>query len=106
LLPLRLSSGPFVGHRVVGVSAGRAWWVYLGGPVGNIAVAAIAYGLFLAHPLPLLRLLTEVQLAAIGYALLPFTPLDGSVLGQRPSVVATIGLCLGVAGVLFSLGML
>jgi tetratricopeptide (TPR) repeat protein len=105
LLPLQLSSGPFLGQRVLGVSADRAWWVYLAGPAGNLLVAVAAYGVFLTHPLPLLRLITEAQLAAIGYALLPFAPLDGSVLKSRPLLLVAFGLAVAITGVLFTQGM-
>ncbi|MDP9365405.1 MAG: hypothetical protein M3Q10_14475, partial [Chloroflexota bacterium] len=103
---VRLSSGPFVGQRVLGLEPSRAWCVYLGGPAGNPLLAAVAYGAFLAQPLPLLRLLAEVQLAAVGYALLPFDPLDGGPLGRCPGVLAALGLFTAVAGVLFTLGMM
>jgi hypothetical protein len=99
-----LSSGPFLGQRVLGVSADRAWWVYLAGPAANLVVAIAAYGIFLTHPLPLLRLVTEAQLAAIGYALLPFAPLDGSVLKSRPLLMVVFGLAVAVAGLLFAQG--
>ena len=61
---------------------------------------------FLAEPLPLLRLVAEAQLAAVGYALLPFAPLDGSALDRRPAVLGTAGLIVAVAGVLFAIGLL
>jgi tetratricopeptide (TPR) repeat protein len=105
LLPLGLSSGPFMGQRISGVDTDRSWWVSLAGPAANLTVAAVAYGIFLTHPLPLLRLVTETQLAAIAYSLLPFTPLDGSVLKRRPLVVVVIGLIVAIAGVIFAQGM-
>jgi len=87
------------------VGADRAWWVYLAGPAANLVVAAAAYGFFLTHPLPLLRLVTEAQLAAIGYALLPFAPLDGSALKSRPLLLVVFGLAVAIAGVLLAQGI-
>jgi hypothetical protein len=68
-------------------------------------IAVAAYGIFLTHPLPLLRLLTEAQLAAIGYALLPFAPLDGNALKSRPLLLVAFGLAVAIAGVLFAQGV-
>lgn len=97
LLLLRLSAGPYVGHEVSTPSAKRAWWVYLAGPAANILLAAISFALYVWHPLPVLLLVGQVQLAAAAFALLPFKPLDGAALAEaRPLVVGAIGL--GIAG--------
>jgi tetratricopeptide (TPR) repeat protein len=105
LSPLRLSSGPYLGHRVEGTNAGRAWWVYWGGPAANVAVALAAYMALLVEPLPLLRLIAQIQLAAASYALLPFKPLDGAELKSRwPAVLAGFGLLLACTGVLVASG--
>ncbi len=106
-LPLQLSSGPFVGQRVSGGSPSRAWWVYLSGPVANGALGVAAYGVFLLWPAPVLRLLAQVQLAAIAYALLPYEPLDGAALSeQRPAVMSILSLALGTAAAAFAFGIL
>ncbi len=102
LLPLRLSSGPFVAQRVLGVDAGRAWWVYLAGPAANLAVAVATYLVYLERPAPVLRLVVAAQLAAIGYAMLPFPPMDGSVLKRRPVVMVAVGLAIAVAGLVLA----
>ena len=60
----------------------------------------------MVEPLPVLRLIAQVQLAAIAYALLPFRPLDGQALvHRRPVVAASVSLGVSVAGVLFSIGV-
>jgi hypothetical protein len=106
LLPAQLSIGPYVGQRVRGAAASRAWWVYLAGPAANLLAAGAAYALFVVEPLPVLRLIAQVQLAAIAYALLPFRPLDGQALVHRwPVVAASVSLGVSVAGVLFSIGV-
>lgn len=106
-LPLQLSSGPFVGQRVSGDSGSRAWWVYISGPLANATLGVVAYGLFLLYPMPALRLLAQVQLAAIAYALLPYEPLDGAALSeQRPAVMAVLSLALGSAAAAFAFGLL
>jgi len=86
LIPLHISSGPYAGHEVdKKVPPMRSSLVYLAGPLSNLAVAALAYVLYLIQPLPFLLLLTSVQLAAAGFSLMPFEPLDGEALSRRRS---------------------
>jgi hypothetical protein len=115
LLPLRISSGPYSGHRSLpGTSLVRARWVYLAGPVANLVVAGGAYALYLFQPLPLLQLIAGVQLAAAGFSLLPLEPLDGAGLGKGRAahaaafslVAAALALIAGLGGAAISLGKL
>jgi hypothetical protein len=106
LLPINLNAGPFPGQRVDSDDAADAWWVHLGGPVANILVALGAYLLYLIQPMPGLRLIAIVQLAAVSYALLPFAPLDGAALSRlRPKVLGRLASFVLAAGVLLSLGI-
>lgn len=107
LLPVNLSSGPFPGQRVVADNDATSKWVYIAGPLANLAVAIGAYFLFSLQPLPWLRQISQVQLAAMGYALLPFAPLDGAALASsHPRLLGVMGGVSLLLGVLFSLGIL
>ncbi len=103
LIPLEMNTGPYLGHEVEGDEK-RAWQVYLGGPLANILVAALCYGLYLAQPLPLLRLMTQVQLAVCAYSLLPIKPLDGEELEHKPRVLLPIALLLTIVSIAFVVG--
>lgn len=95
ILPFQAASGPFPAERIRlprGGSRGL-WAFHLAGPAANALLGLAAYLLFIAEPIPALRLLSQVQLAAIGYALLPTRPLDGWVLKrERPRLLAALGL--------------
>jgi hypothetical protein len=47
-----------------------------------------------------------VQLAAVGFALLPFEPLDGVILERRGTDFALLGIVVAAVGVLVSRGAL
>lgn len=105
-MPARLSTGPYAGHRALpGVPSRKARWVFLAGPVANLAAAVFAYALYLAQPMPFFRLLAVVQLAAAGFSLLPFEPLDGAALGrerkERSTAFLLIPMGLALAGGVF-----
>jgi tetratricopeptide (TPR) repeat protein len=114
LIPLHVSSGPYAGHRLVsrkGIQ--RAKWVYLAGPVANLLVAGLAYGLYVVRPFPFLLLLTGVQLAAAGFSLMPFEPLDGAALGKSRTdhatafsfLAALLALVAGAGGAAIAFGL-
>jgi Zn-dependent protease len=85
----------------------ESWKVYVAGPLANLGFAIVVYILFMLQPLPMLRLIAQVQLAAMGYALLPFAPLDGAALARRhPAVLGGLGSIALLLGVLFSVGVL
>lgn len=106
LLPLRISSGPYAGHRKLsGKSLKVAGWVYLAGPVANLLVAGLAYGLYLVQPFPLLQLIAVVQLAAAGFSLLPLEPLDGAAFERgKPEYAAAFSLLAAALALIAGLG--
>lgn len=108
-LPLQAASGPFLGERLRLPAGGQAgaWRFHLAGPIANALVAAVAYAAFLAAPLPLFRLVAQVQLAAIAYTLLPVRPLDGWALQRdRPRLLIALGFAVVAAGAAFALELL
>ncbi len=107
LAPFSISSGPFPGQKIVAQDEAAAKWVAIAGPMANLAVAVLAYLLFTVQPLPVLRMIAQVQLAAMGYALLPFAPLDGAEIERwYPRLLALLGGTAVLLGVLFSVGIL
>jgi tetratricopeptide (TPR) repeat protein len=107
LLPAQISAGPFPGVRVQDDDEDAVWWVYLGGPLANLLFALGTYALYFYQPLPLLRLIAIAQFAAMGYALLPFEPLDGAALSRsRPIVLRVLVSIVLVAGIVTTLGYL
>jgi tetratricopeptide (TPR) repeat protein len=107
LLPLGVSSGPYPGQKIAAGNKTASKWIYLAGPVANLAVAVAVYLLYVLEPLPGLRLISQVQLAAMSYALLPFAPLDGAVIAQtHRTALAVWGAATVLVGVLFGLGWL
>ena len=115
LMPLRISSGPYAGHRPLpGTPTQRARWVYLAGPVANLLAAILAYALYVVQPLPFLLLVTGVQLAAAGFSLMPFKPLDGAALSESRKehaalfslLVAGLALVAGLGGGAIAAGRL
>jgi tetratricopeptide (TPR) repeat protein len=107
LLPAGMSSGPYVGQRVRGLTADERWWVYVAGPLASALLAGVALVLFVAQPLPFFRVLAAAHLAVAAYALLPFTPLDGAALSRRhPAAVTALGLVVSTAGLALGLGAL
>jgi hypothetical protein len=106
-IPLEMNLGPYVGHEVEGeMKETQTWWVYCSGSLGNIAMAVACYGLFLAEPLPLFRLMAQVQLAVCGYSLLPVEKLDGKKLQSRPRFLFALGLLLSLTGAAFLTGLI
>jgi Zn-dependent protease len=75
-------------------------------------MAAFAYGLYVARPMPFLLLLTGVQLAATGFSLMPFEPLDGAALGKSHTehapafslLAAILALVAGLGGAAIAFG--
>jgi hypothetical protein len=107
LFPFSLSSGPFPGQKIVAANESASTRVSIAGPLANFGVAVIAYILFSMQPLPGLRLIAVVQLAAMSYALMPFDPLDGAVLARaHPRLLAALGGTALLLGVLFSVGIM
>jgi hypothetical protein len=107
LFPFGVSAGPYPGQKVAAESEAASRWVYMAGPLANLGVAIIAYLLFTIQPVPGLRQIAQVQVAAMGYALLPFAPLDGAVLARaHPRVMGGVGGALLLISVLFTLGIL
>jgi tetratricopeptide (TPR) repeat protein len=107
LLPGGLSAGPFPGERIDGDDEKAVAKVYLAGPIANLLVALAAIVLFSLQPLPALRLIVIAQFAAMGFALLPFAPLDGSVLARSwPRPAQGLAFLASLAGVLFGVGLL
>jgi tetratricopeptide (TPR) repeat protein len=107
LMPFGLNGGPFMCQRVAGVDEERAWGIYLCGPAANLGAALVMYALFQIEPLPMLRLLTTVHLAAAGYALLPFQPLDGAhLIARRPSVASALGFMVTFLSILLVVGIM
>lgn len=108
-LPVQAAAGPFLAERIrrtVGGSAG-AWRFHLAGPLANALVGVAAYVLFLFEPAPALRLIAQIQLAAIGYTLLPIRPLDGWALQrERPRLLIALGFGVVGAGTAFALGLI
>jgi tetratricopeptide (TPR) repeat protein len=83
LVPFGIGAGPYAGHHLLpGYQMSIARWVFLAGPASNLLAGCMAYGLFAIQPLPFLRLLSAVNLAAAAFSLLPFKPLDGAVLSR------------------------
>jgi tetratricopeptide (TPR) repeat protein len=108
-LPVHAATGPFLAERFRARSGGRerAWLFHLAGPAANALVAVVAYLLFLAEPAPAFRLVAQIQLAAIGYTLLPVRPLDGwAIQRDRPRVLLALGFGVLAAGTAFALGLL
>lgn len=107
LIPAETNMGPFLGHRVEGEESEKYHhWVYLAGPAANLGMAAVAYLLFLAEPLPFFRLLAAVQLAVCAYALLPVKPLDGAELEEKPQLMLPFSVVLAGASLALALGLL
>ena len=108
-LPFQAASGPFPGARIRSPAGGhrRAWRLHLVAPLVGALVGLLAYLAFLVEPLPILRLATQVELAAVAYALLPVRPLDGWVLHeQRPRLHLVLGLAVVAVAAAFSVGIL
>lgn len=107
LLPFGLHSGPFPGQQVEAETEQATWWVYLGGPLANFVAATGLYLVYYFHPLPGIRLLALVQVAAAAYSLLPLHPLDGEALSRKyPWVLGTLAMAATISGLLFRLGRL
>lgn len=107
LMPFGLNGGPFMCQRVEGVGTTKTWVFYLCGPAANLVAAFAMYMLFLAEPLPMLRLLAIVHVAAAGYAFLPFEPLDGAHLKERwPAVASVMGFTVTFVSILLVVGIL
>ena len=109
LLPVQVTAGPFLAERFRVVSGDHryAWRIHLAGPVANALVAVAAYLVFVAEPLPVLRLIAQVQLAAIAYTLLPTRPLDGYFIARQKRVVLVVlGIATAVAASAFALEIL
>ena len=108
-LPVQAATGPFFAERIRRARGGgpRAWRFHIAGPLANALVGVVAYLLFLIEPMPVLRLITQVQLAAIGYTLLPVRPLDGWVLQkEQPRLLLVLGFGVVAAGTAFALGLI
>jgi tetratricopeptide (TPR) repeat protein len=108
-LPVQAASGPFLAERLRLPAGGRAraWQFHLAGPLGNLALGVVAYATFLLEPMPVLRLIAQVQLAAIAYTLLPVRPLDGWwIQRQHPRLLVALGFGAIGAGTAFALGIL
>ena len=107
LLPVQLNAGPFPGQRVDCEDEEAVWRVRLAGPLANFLVALGAYALFFFQPMPGLRLIAMVQLAAVSYAMLPFDSLDGAALSRsRPMVGGGLASLVLLAGLLLTVGVL
>ncbi len=108
-LPVQAATGPFLAERFRPRGSGDgkgAWRFHLAGPAANAVVAVVAYLLFLAEPAPALRMIAQIQLAAIGYTLLPVRPLDGWALKrERPRLLLAIGFAVLAAATAFALGL-
>jgi hypothetical protein len=109
LAPVQVATGPFLAERVRLSPARRrsTWRVHAAGPLANAMYAAAIYALYLVQPMPFLRAICLVQLAAIGYALLPIEPLDGAAIGRaHPTVLLAAGIAVTVVSSAFALGLL
>jgi tetratricopeptide (TPR) repeat protein len=109
LAPIQVATGPFLAERTrIGSQArGSAWWIHAAGPLANAAYAVALYGAYLVTPMPALRLICLMQLAAISYVLLPIRPLDGEVIArQRPWVLVVAGFAMTGVSTAFALGLL
>lgn len=102
LLPVQASSGPYLAERLDGVADKRLARIHVAGPLANLALAAGAYLFYLAHPVPLLLLTSQVSVAVSAYTLLPNLPLDGEPLRKHPLAAAVLGLVITAAGVAFA----
>ena len=109
LAPIQVATGPFLAERtrIASQAHGAAWWIHAAGPLANAAYAVALYGAYLVTPMPALRLICLMQLAAISYALLPIRPLDGEVIArERPWVLVVAGFVMTAVSAAFALGLL
>lgn len=104
-MPFHVPAGPFLAERITSDDPRRAWWVSFAGILANLAAAAFAFLVYLADPMPFLRVLIATQLAVAAFALIPSDPLDGDRLATRPIVLALIGLGVAAASTAIAVGV-
>jgi tetratricopeptide (TPR) repeat protein/Zn-dependent protease len=104
-MPFHVPAGPFLAEQIATGDPRRDWWVSFAGVLANLGAAAIAFVVYLATPMPFLRVLVATQLAVAAFALIPSHPLDGERLATRPVVLALIGLGVAAASTAIALGL-
>ena len=82
-MPFYVPAGPFLAERIETGDPRRDWWVSFAGIAANLAAAGIALLIYLAEPMPFLRILIATQLAVAAFALIPSNPLDGDRLSTQ-----------------------
>lgn len=105
-MPFHIPAGPFLAEQITTGDPRRDWWVSFAGVVANLAAAGIALLIYLAAPMPFLRILIATQLAVAAFALIPSHPLDGERLATRPIMLALMGLCVVAASTAIAVGAL
>lgn len=105
-LPFHVPAGPFLAERMTSSDPRTAWWISFAGIVANVGAAAFASLLYLATPMPFLRVLIATQLAVAAFALIPSHPLDGDRLASRPILLALMSFAIAVASTAIAVGVL
>ena len=103
-MPFYVPAGPFLAERIETGDPRRDWWVSFAGIAANLAAAGIALLIYLAEPMPFLRILIATQLAVAAFALIPSNPLDGDRLSTTPIVLALMALGVAAASTAIAVG--
>ena len=103
-MPFHVPAGPFLAESIQTGDPRRDWWVSLAGVIANLAAAGIALLIYLAEPMPFLRILIATQLAVAAFALIPSHPLDGERLATHPIVLALLALGVAAASTAIAVG--
>lgn len=106
LVPFGASTGPFPAERFRPAAGGTSLWFHAAGPLANGVMALLALALLVAWPAPAVRVAAQVQLAALAFALVPASPLDGAPLSRhRPGALAVAGLMILGLSTALALGL-
>jgi hypothetical protein len=105
-MPFHVPAGPFLAERISARDAGASWWASFSGVLANLAAAVIAIALYLAVPMPFLRVLIATQLAVAAFSLIPSDPLDGDRLATHPVILALTSLAIAAASTAIAVGVI
>ena len=103
-MPFHVPAGPFLAEDITTGDPGRDWWISFAGVFANLAAAGFAFALYIAIPMPFLRILIATNLAVAAFSLIPSHPLDGDRLSSRPLVLLVLGLAVGAASAAIVVG--
>ena len=105
-MPFHVPAGPFLAERISARDTGASWWASFAGVLANLAAAVVAIALYLAVPMPFLRVLIATQLAVAAFSLIPSDPLDGDRLATHPVILALTSLAIAAASTAIAVGLI